>query len=387
MAAILGDILKYLKVSKEINRDNVVFRVLTDASFGVFVLSAIIGGMSTYIGDPIVCQEKSAIIEAHCWLHGTRDLDGSLELEGQKCIDSNDQNKVKTLYYQWVVFMLVITGIIFKIPAWTWKMAENGLMETFYDKSHKSNKFLKQDPVSYRQAIEEQATIFKNLKKGGSWNCTIYYMKFLFCQLLAMLFLALNFHATDVFLNNKFAMYGSNVIEYYNLPELDRNQRINPMCNAFPTRVSCTFKKTGTGGGVSLDNDYCILAQNIINEKIYLILWFWFIAMFIFASFQFLLEICILALPFVRQFLTFQQVGSATFLTSKVKEYLKTCTVGEWFVLYQIGKNTHKDFFFKFLKHLAGDMEELELDLDEKSPLKHDADNDTLELKNIMTES
>ena len=82
MAAILGDILKYLKVNKEINRDNLFFRLVTDATFGVFILSSIIAGLTSHFGDPIIChsEESNPLISSHCWLHGTRDLDGSLEL-------------------------------------------------------------------------------------------------------------------------------------------------------------------------------------------------------------------------------------------------------------------------------------------------------------------
>jgi len=309
-----------------------------------------------------------------------------LELDGVKCMEGterDDENARKTLYYQWVIFVLVLTGILFKIPAWTWKGLENGLMETFYDKGNKDSKVLKKDPVSYRQAVDDQASAFKKLKEQGSWGCTMYYMKFLFCQLLAVLILAISFHCTDVFLGNKFKMYGAKVINYYQLDELNRTNQVNPMCNAFPTRVGCKFTKGGTGSGIDSTFDYCILAQNIINEKIYLFLWFWFVAMFIFAAFQILLEVCIILLPFVRQFLSFQQVASGAFLTSKTKEYLKTCTVGEWFVLYQIGKNSHKDFFFKFLKKLAGDSEEFD---NEKEPLVNET-KENIELDDVVTKS
>ena len=284
--------------------------------------------------------------------------------------------------------MLVLTGIAFKLPSWIWKGLENGLMETFYDKGNKDSKVLKKDAVAYRQAIDDQVSSFKKLQgsKGeGSWGCTIYYIKFLFCQLLAVLLLALNFHFTNAFLGHKFGLYGAKVINYYQTDEINRDNLVNPMCNVFPTRVGCTWTKIGTGGGRETVNDYCILAQNIINEKIYLFLWFWFVAMFIFASIQILLEVCIILLPFVRLFLSFEQVGSKGFLTSKTKDYLRHCTVGEWFVLYQIGKNTHKDFFFKFLKKLAGDAEEF--DNDEKAPLVNEETKENIELENVISKS
>ena len=103
MAAILGDILKYLKVTKEITRDNVFFRIVTDASFGIFILSSIIAGMTTYIGQPIKCHGDGAnpLTELHCWLHGTRDLRSDLELDGVICMDSTerDDENVSFIYH------------------------------------------------------------------------------------------------------------------------------------------------------------------------------------------------------------------------------------------------------------------------------------------------
>ena len=49
------------------------------------------------------------------------------------------------------------------------------------------------------------------------------------------------------------------------------------MCEAFPRVASCTFWKYGTGGRPQGDNALCILALNIIIDKIYLVLWVWFV--------------------------------------------------------------------------------------------------------------
>ena len=45
------------------------------------------------------------------------------------------------------------------------------------------------------------------------------------------------------------------------------------MCAVFPTEVSCTVPNIGAAGGEQNHNGLCVLSQNIINEKIYLIIW------------------------------------------------------------------------------------------------------------------
>jgi len=177
---------------------------------------------------------------------------------------------------------------------------------------------------------------------------TVYYIKFMLCQLLAGLMLCLNFYLTDLFLDGRFKTYGYKVLKYYFTDVL----MANPMCMLFPTKVSCPIKTGGTGGNLNLEDTFCILSQNIINEKIYLVLWFWFYALIGLLAFQVVLEIIILVSPFARQLLI-TSLDKELFLTPANQNFLSTCTIGDWFVLYQISKNNHQEYFFEFLGKLS----------------------------------
>ena len=41
--------------------------------------------------------------------------------------------------------------------------------------------------------------------------------------------------------------------------------------------TKCTFHKFGASGSVQKFDGICVLPLNIINEKIYVFLWFWFV--------------------------------------------------------------------------------------------------------------
>ena len=49
------------------------------------------------------------------------------------------------------------------------------------------------------------------------------------------------------------------------------------MCAAFPTEVSCSIPYIGAAGGEATSNGLCVLTQNNINEKLYLVFWFWYV--------------------------------------------------------------------------------------------------------------
>ena len=109
----------------------------------------------------------------------------------------------------------------------------------------------------------------------------------------------------------------------------------------------------GTSGGVAHATGLCLLSQNIINEKIYLVLWFWIVFLYILACLQFVFEMAIVFIPGFRGTLITFTMGS--FSTGPMKNYIQnTCNIGDWFLLYQIGKNTDKHFFYKLIALLSG---------------------------------
>lgn len=58
------------------------------------------------------------------------------------------------------------------------------------------------------------------------------------------------------------------------------------MQEVFPRTAKCLFYKYGMTGSIETDDVFCVLPQNIINEKIYLVMWVWFIILTIIASIQ-----------------------------------------------------------------------------------------------------
>ena len=50
--------------------------------------------------------------------------------------------------------------------------------------------------------------------------------------------------------------------------------------------TKCTFHKFGPSGTVQKFDGLCVLPLNIINEKIYVFLWFWFVILAIVTGIQ-----------------------------------------------------------------------------------------------------
>merc|ERR1712228_1048482 len=73
-----------------------------------------------------------------------------------------------------------------------------------------------------------------------------------------------------------FFTFGLEVIAF---AERDQEDRLDPMIYVFPRMTKCTFHKFGTSGEIEKHDAMCILPLNIVNEKIYIFIWFWFLVL------------------------------------------------------------------------------------------------------------
>lgn len=76
------------------------------------------------------------------------------------------------------------------------------------------------------------------------------------------------------FFDGAFLTFGIDVLKFL---ESDQEDRVDPMIYVFPRMTKCTFYKYGVSGEVERHDAVCILPLNVVNEKIYVFLWFWFL--------------------------------------------------------------------------------------------------------------
>ena len=156
------------------------------------------------------------------------------------------------------------------------------------------------------------------------------------------------------------------------------------MCTSFPTLVNCEYFFGGVGKN-SLDtrSAICILSQNIVNEKIYLILWFWHILLFVSSGLMFMYRCITTFVPCFRQYELFYRARKGTgSKDSKTIEHLsKAISLSEWLILCQIGRN-HLDSrqFNDFIKKITN-MAEIQKE-GQKSSRKTNVKNNSENINN-----
>jgi len=350
-------VTKYFK-PKEVDTERGIFSLFSRVSVALCLMGAIICGLASHFGKPMTCyhgkDEPQDMADQYCWLHGTNKIPQNYDDHFGQCWGQEDKegNKSSNKYYIWVIPFLLVQCLLFMIPHFIWKLAEKGLIKDF--KTSEANSLdLASDETKREEMADKFVRYFNNVKGQNNF----YFAKFVLCELLNIAVLAFNFYVTNAFFSFEWGPYGFKVINYYNQSPIERKAAEglhNPMCDLFPTVVSCDMKTVGASGQPETFNGLCVLSQNIINQWIFLVLYFWYVLLFTLSAFYILYRISTIALPQLRILVLKVRINERPWGQQRtpVSVVLRQCDIGDWFLLEQIGQNVNSVFFREFLKQL-----------------------------------
>ncbi len=353
---------------------NWCFSLHTKTTTAAFLICCALVTASTYIGDPIDCVVRDVppnVMDTYCWIHSTFTLPGRLtdgEASGEEATaapgvgNRHEGEEVRThKYYQWVCFTLFFQALCFYAPRWLWGTWEGKKMKAVIpdelcDKPTdpklrlrpKGRGLLSDEAIEGK--VRDMRDHFARYRGGVSSPraLRVYHRRFFFCELLCLLNAALQIFFIDVFLGGMFTSYGGSVLEASNADPADRD---DPMNLVFPKVAKCTFHRFGPTGTVERFDGLCVLPINIINEKIYIFLWFWLLCLTVLTVLHLLYRIVTVASRAARKA---QLRSRANNLVDNhtVDRITDRCGVGEWFFLCQLGANLDPYVFARLLQEI-----------------------------------
>lgn len=101
-----------------------------------------------------------------------------------------------------------------------------------------------------------------------------YVAKYWICEFMCLVNIVFQIYGMNKFFGGEFFMYGLQVI---GMTSIHQDNRLDPMVYIFPKVTKCTFHKYGPSGTIQIHDSLCILPLNMINEKTYIFLWFWYL--------------------------------------------------------------------------------------------------------------
>lgn len=106
----------------------------------------------------------------------------------------------------------------------------------------------------------------------------MYAIRYWICESLCLVNIIIQMWLMNKFFDGEFLSYGWKIMNYSETPQ---DQRIDPMVYVFPRITKCIFHKYGASGSIQKHDSLCLLPLNIVNEKTYIFIWFWYIILLI----------------------------------------------------------------------------------------------------------
>ncbi|XP_014222246.1 innexin inx7-like [Trichogramma pretiosum] len=355
--------------------DNLIFKLHYRATFLILVLATVLVSSRQYIGEHIRCIADKGVAESvintFCFFTSTYTIP---RLMNSSHIDSdliphigvgtaaNGEEITHHAYYQWVPFVLGIQAIFFYLPHLFWRTIEGGKLRLLVTGLQTASLALREQALTTesmtimsrqdrsKRIQEIRQSFLSRLHMNRSWAL---YLSM--CEVLNLLNLWLQMHLTNKFLGEQFYSLG------FDLAETGINMKGDALDRVFPKVTKCTFHKFGASGTVQKHDAMCVMALNIINEKIYIFLWYWF---------NFLAVLTVLGL--VYRLFTFLLHGRSKAFNkwvfrlacpgssdaSAILEVTQNTNFGDWLFLYYIAKNVENIVFKEIIEGLSDDMME-----------------------------
>lgn len=350
MFDVFGSVKGLLKIDS-VCIDNNIFRLHYKATVIILVAFSLLVTSRQYIGDPIDCIVDDVplnVMDTYCWIYSTFTIPNRVAGRIGKDVvqpgiashvDGEDEVKYHK-YYQWVCFVLFFQAMFFYLPRYMWKTWEGGRI-----------KMLVLDlncPIISEECKNDRKKLLLDYFATNLHTQNFYAIRFFLCEFLNFVNVIAQIFFMDYFLEGEFSTYGSDVLRF---TEMEPEDRADPMARVFPKVTKCTFHKYGPSGSIQKLDGLCVLPLNIVNEKIYVFLWFWFLFVAVLSGLNLVYRTAVVVMPKFRLLLL--RARSRLAPQDEVETITKKCQIGDWFVLYQLGKNIDPLIFKELVSDLA----------------------------------
>ena len=272
------------------------------------------GLLLAHRSDSVSCSdekgESSKIIDSYCQRYSFIATHGTIR--------NHD-------YYEWITCVFLLQALLFYVPHFIWEKFEAGKLTNLV--GNLDNLISGEEEKEYSKKLINYLVTIKKVHK-------FYFFCFIACQVLHAVNIIGQIYFTDFFLGGEFFKYG---IQYFN-----RKSKL------FPEMANCTFIIDGFTDRIDTT---CFFPLNFLHEKLYAILWFWFIFLAVVSVLSLIHSILAISSLRFRVYLLSAQAPSAP--RDEIEYIVQKSGTGGLFLLLQLGRNINPVLFEEIMRDLA----------------------------------
>uniref|UniRef100_A0A1L8E348 Innexin n=1 Tax=Nyssomyia neivai TaxID=330878 RepID=A0A1L8E348_9DIPT len=354
MYKLLGGLKDYFKL-QEIQTDNAVFRLHNVFTTVLLLTCSLIITATQYVGQPISCIVTGIpthVVNTFCWISSTFTMPDAFRRQVGLDVahpgisnDFNDEDAKKYYtYYQWVCFVLFFQAVACYTPKFLWDSFEGGLLRTIVMGLNLGICREEEKKAKKKVLIEYMLQHLKRHK--------LYAIRYWGCEFLCFVNIVIQLWLMNKFFDGEFLSYGLRVMR---LSETPQENRFDPMVYVFPRVTKCIFHKYGASGSIQKHDSLCILPLNIVNEKTYIFIWFWYIILAILLVGLIIYRVMIMTMPALRARIL--NARNRMVPREVAKSISNKVDIGDWWIIYMLGRNLDPIIFKDVLTELTKNIE------------------------------
>ncbi|XP_065077820.1 innexin inx7 [Ochlerotatus camptorhynchus] len=397
--SVLSPHLKFK--NKFVSIDNVAFKFHYRATFTLLLVCTLLVTSRQYIGEHIRCITGGSIpehvINTFCFFTTTFTVvrhfnesmlqDGTIPHPGVGHMYADDPVKYHA-YYQWVPFVLFLQAIMFYGPHYIWRTIEGGKIKRlveglrmvevskYYTQSNAitfDSKYTLYPKAELDKKIEVVCEAFhKHIILNHLWA-----PKFVLCEILNLVNVLTQVWFTNKFLGGRFYRLGLDFIDE------DFSGTMDVLDTIFPKVTKCHFHKYGPSGSIQKHDALCVMALNVINEKIFTFLWFWYailIVVSVIALIWRLITFIFHARSEKFNSFVFSAVCPGMLNSHDLSFITNSLSISDWIFLYYLARNMDRHLFRALFRGIVQKFYGNKTDLEAQSAKFLDTANEENEL-------
>jgi len=322
-------------------------------------------------------QIEGVDIDTYCWVHpsnistlpqrwteqliemnlpGLGRMDarsGETEESLFSCLSASDPQKSRSHcwirsvdFYQWTHVFFLCQALFFYLPRFVWSKWERGTMKYFLQTTHNQHS-------THSSRAETAAEMIRYRSQRGKNK--MYCLGYMLGELGMGLNLALQWSVTSSFIG--VAKFGDTEFNFYNLGYhtlFDERGHL-PSLLLFPRVTACSLSRYAPGNGVQTAEIMCLLPLNIINDKIFLLLWIWFSFLSVLTVYKLVYRAFVFLSPNLRKFILEQEISHSLLKAGEKRGnilYTAVSSHSDFLFLEVFNKNNDSTLVQKTLKNL-----------------------------------
>ncbi|KAL7301669.1 innexin inx1 [Trichogramma pretiosum] len=356
MLKLFGGLKEYLKTA-DVSTDSMVFRLHNHFTSVLLMCCSVVITATQFVGNPISCIVPSALpsqpINTYCWITSTFTMPDAFNRQvGVEVAHpgiANDFGEVEArkyyTYYQWVCFVLFFQAMCCYLPHWLWSIWEGGLIQRLVLGLSRT--------LEHEDSLNKKKAVVMDYLITHIRTHTSYVMRYFACEALCLINIVLQMYFMNRFFDGEFLTYGLRVL---NLSDVPQEERIDPMVYIFPRVTKCIFHKYGASGTIQKHDSLCVLPLNIVNEKTYIFLWFWYLILTVMLVGLMIYRLAIIFAPSIRPKIL--EWSSRQIEYETCQSITKKVSLGDWWLLYNLSSNIDSLVYRELLIELTKKMSE-----------------------------